>query len=69
MGLLCEPCDWETPGGGGHSPEPNGVSGIEWLPNKGWIQLGPTAVKHFSRNLSLAAVQAQEARFEYGARA
>ena len=65
--LLCYPCDWETPGGGGHDPEPTGVGGIEWLPHKGWICLPYGQAPRWGRAAGAAAVAAQEARFEHGA--
>lgn len=64
--LLCYPCDWETPGGGGHSPEATGVSGITWQPHKGYLMLTPQAMKQWDRRIYTAAVVAQEARFEHG---
>ena len=64
--LLCYPCDWETPCGGGHSPEPTGVGGIEWFPHKGHLCLEDDPMKHWGRAIWTAAVVAQEARFEHG---
>ncbi len=66
--FLCDPCDWETPCGGGHSPEATGIRGIAWKPHKGWIELDCVEADRFARILLTAAVTAQEARFEHGER-
>lgn len=65
--FLCDPCDWETPCGGGHPSEPTGVKGISWRPHKGWIELHGDEPERFSQIVLKAAVAAQEARFEHGA--
>ena len=66
--LLCYPCDWETPGGGGHQPEATGVGGITWQPHKGYLMLEADATKLWERRINIAAVVAQESRFEHGAK-
>ena len=65
-GLFCFPCDWETPGGGGHEPEATGVRGITWKPHKGALMLSSEAMKSWERRISTAAGVAQRARFEHG---
>lgn len=62
----CQPCDWETPCGGGHSSEPTGVKGIAWRPHKGWIELDGREPAIFQHMLKKAATAAQQARFEHG---
>ena len=64
LAILCEPCDHDTPGGGGH-PVEKGVLAPCW-PHKGTVMISQA---HWVRSLwkvQQAATKARSARFEHG---
>jgi len=64
----CEPCDFDTPIGGGH-PQEFGVLGISVRPHKGAVIVdSPSDVTYLLSRVSKAAIDARQARFEHGAR-
>lgn len=66
--IYCFSCDMETPCGGGHKSEANGVLNTTWRPHKGSICVKLPELQRFRRGVEAAAVKAQSARFEYGER-
>jgi hypothetical protein len=62
----CFPCDMETPSGGGHPLEANGVGGVAWRPHKGMILVSQSEQQSFVLKVNQAATKAQGARFEHG---
>lgn len=64
--IYCWQCDIETPCGGGHPFEANGVMGAIWAPHKGTILIEWDELCHFRGLLMQAAIRAQRARFEHG---
>lgn len=63
--IYCWPCDMETPGGGGHPSEANGVRGTIWTPHKGMVSIQWDEMLRFERIVKQAAVKAQGARLEH----
>jgi hypothetical protein len=64
--VYCWPCDMETPGGGDHNWELNGVQGTTWRPHKGSVVARWDDVCQLKRLVDRAATKAQGARFEFG---
>jgi hypothetical protein len=64
--LDCWPCDMETPGGGDHAWEHNGVQGTAWRPHKGSVAARWDDICELKRLVKRAATKAQGARFEFG---
>ena len=62
----CEHCDFETPGGGGHPEEKDGVCGTKYRPHEGDIYVQPDELLRLEKKLIYAAEKAREARFEHG---
>lgn len=62
----CWSCDMETPCGGDHAPEHNGVLCTTWTPHKGSVVVHRPELRRFADRVNAAAVKAQSARFEFG---
>lgn len=60
----CEPCDWNTPSGGGHPPENH--FGFEVFPYKGAVCFKEGASKKYQTLVKRACGSARSARFEHG---
>lgn len=61
----CEPCDWNTPSGGGHPPENH--FGFDVFPHKGEVCFKDrNAAKKYKRLVDRACRSARSARFEHG---
>lgn len=61
-------CDVETPCGGDNPPVADGVTGVEYKPHKGNIECGVGTYSRFRDTFEKAALKAQQARFEHGAK-
>lgn len=66
VGVNCFSCDMETPGGGGHPLENNGVKGISYYPHKGWVTTPKHEFEYLKRYCNAAVEIATSARFEHG---
>lgn len=60
----CQPCDAETPPGGGNPPETNGVKAITWTPHKGTVTLDQEQAGLWHLITREAAGLAQAHRFD-----
>jgi hypothetical protein len=66
IGFSCFECDMETPSGGGHLPECDGVQGIAYRPHKGWVMTSRSEFESLGDQVRYAAEAAMSARFEHG---
>ena len=66
VSLMCYPCDWDTPIGGGHPDEPGLLCTVR--PHKGWVDYSYQANLRARVIVLKAARQARAARFEFADR-
>lgn len=66
MGASCFHCDMETPSGGGNPLEFDGLWGVSYHPNKGFVMTTQGDFQFFSDRMHDAATSAASARFEHG---
>jgi hypothetical protein len=63
----CEPCDFDTPCGGGNPAECGLLTGVKVFPHKGMLDLSASDWLRHLAHVRVAAEAARSARFEYGA--
>ena len=66
--VYCGPCDFETPCGGDNPPKSDGFLGCRYWPHKGAINTSDYEWVRLENLLVAAAIKAQQARFEHGAK-
>ena len=64
--FLCDPCDFDTPFGGDHETQHDGVMGTPYHPHKGWIVCREGDYIKLVQRYVEAARSARAARFEHG---
>lgn len=64
--IYCEPCDWQTPGGGGHPLQHDGVLRATYETCKGFVVIDIAEWNLLSRRVRAATTAAMSARFEHG---
>lgn len=64
--FYCFPCDLETPCGGPHPWQANGILGAKWTVHDGTFSASSDDIRQLKELTKKAAIKAQCARFEHG---